>query len=269
MPTTDARGFSLYYEVHGEGESRPLVLIMGMGGTCRGWTVVTTPYLARDRACVIFDNRGAGKSADPGEPFTTHDLAIDTLAVMDDAGIERAHVLGGFLGGLVAQELALESPERVASLILVGTFAYADAKLRAVIDLWRSMSDAGMSEELAVKNRLAWTLGDVTMEQEDIVDAMWRFYLEDDAPMESKVFARQAEACLLHDTRERLGRIDAPTLVVCGEQDILTPPKVNRTLSRGIKGARLVTISGAGHLVAAELAPRFNRLVARFVAEHE
>ncbi len=269
MPSFDSRGFSLHYEVLGEGDRTPLLLIMGMGGTCRGWTVVTTPYHVRERPCVIFDNRGAGRSADPGTPFTTRDMAADTLAVMDELGLERVHVLGGFLGGLVAQELALAVPERVGCLVLVGTYAKADAKLRAVIDLWRTMAEIGMSEELRVRNRLAWTLSDVTMEQEDIVDAMWRFYLEDDVFMEDKVFARQADACLEHDTSDRLGEILSPTLVVCGENDILTPARMHRALRRGIPNSRLVVFPGAGHLVTAELAPRFNRLVGRFLAERE
>ena len=87
--------------------------------------------------------------------------------------------------------------------------------------------------------------------------------------MEDKVFVRQADACLAHDTSERLGQIQAPTLVVCGEQDILTPARTHRTLARGIPRSRLVIFPGAGHLVTAELAPRFNRLVGRFLDDLE
>ena len=98
---------------------------------------------------------------------------------------------------------------------------------------------------------------------------MWRFYLRDDAPMDDKVFVRQAEACMAHDALDRISGIEAPTLVVVGEGDILTPPHLARQLTERIKGARLVPLPNAGHLVAAELAPRFNRLVSRFLAEQE
>jgi len=270
MPSFRSRGFKIHYEVHGDGAKPPLLLVMGMGGTCQGWLTVTVPDLVKaGRPIVIFDNRGAGQSEDPGGPFTTPEMAQDARALLDELQIRRAHVLGGFLGGMIAQELALANPERVASLILVGTYARADAKRRLVLDLWKSMVQLGVPAELRIKNRLCWTLGDATLEQEDLIEAMWRFYLRDDAPMDDKVFARQAEACVAHDALERVGQIAAPTLVVCGEGDILTPPHLSRQLAARIKGSRLVVMPNAGHLVAAELAPRFNRLVIRFLAELE
>jgi len=270
MPSFKTRGFAIHYEVHGDGTGTPLLLVMGMGGTCQGWLTVTVPDLVKaGRRVVIFDNRGAGQSEDPGGPFTTADMAEDARALLDHLGIPRAHVLGGFLGGMIAQELAVTHPSRVASLILVGTYARADAKRRLVLELWKSMVELKVPAELRIKKRLIWTLGDATMAQEDLIDAMWRFYLRDDAPMDDRVFVRQAEACIAHDARERLGEIVAPTLVVCGEGDILTPPHMSRELVARIKGARLVLLPNAGHLVAAELAPRFNRLVSRFLAELE
>jgi 3-oxoadipate enol-lactonase len=270
MPSFGSRGFKIHFEVHGEGAKLPLLLVMGMGGTCQGWLTVTVPDLVKaGRRIVIFDNRGAGQSEDPGGAFTTREMAEDARALLDHLEIPRAHVLGGFLGGMIAQELALANPQRVASLVLVGTYARADAKRRLVLDLWKSMVELGVPAELRIKNRLCWTLGDSTLEQEDLIEAMWRFYLRDDAPMDDKVFVRQAEACIAHDAAERVAAIAAPTLVVCGEGDILTPPHLSRQLADRIKGARLVVMPNAGHLVAAELVPRFNRLVLRFLAELE
>jgi pimeloyl-ACP methyl ester carboxylesterase len=269
MPITKARGFELYWETHGDPGATPLMLVMGMGGTCRGWTVLQTPELSQDRVNLLFDNRGAGRSADPGTPFTTRDMAGDALAVLDAAGVERAHVLGGFLGGLVAQELALLAPERVQSLLLVGSFARADARQRLVLELWKEMAERGMSPEVRIRNRLAWTLHHDTFEQKDLIEAMWRFYLEDDAPQVDRVFARQVDACLGHDTLARLGQIQVPVLVAAGEEDILTPPHLQRELASKLPRAELVFLHGAGHLVVAEIAPRFNRLVRRFVAEHD
>ncbi len=268
MPSFSARGFAIYYERYGEADRTPLVLIMGMGGTCQGWTVTTVPELSKQRPVIIFDNRGAGRSEDPGTPFTSKDMADDTLALLDELELERAHVLGGFLGGMVAQELAIAHPERVGCLILHGTWAKADAKRRAILELWKEMIEHGVPAETRIKNRLAWTIGDASFEQ-DLIERMWRFYLRDDAPMEERVFARQAEASIAHDAEERLHLIQSPTLVVCGEEDILTPPKLHRKLARGIPDARLVQMAGGAHLVAAELAARFNGLVMRFLEEHD
>jgi pimeloyl-ACP methyl ester carboxylesterase len=269
MPTFSERGFGLYYETHGEGDGLPLVLIMGMGGTCQGWMVVTVPELSRDRQCVIFDNRGAGRSEDPGTPFSTRDMAEDTLALMDELRIPRAHVLGGFLGGCAAQELAIAHPDRVQSLILAGSFAKADGRRRMLLEVWRSMVEAGLPREDLIKNRMIWTLHDLTLEQDDLIEALWQFYLKDDAPMEDKVFARQVDALLSHDSTDRLDQIQAPTLLICGEQDMLTPPHLHRQVRNRIPNARLVQMSGAGHLVAAEFAPRFNSMVGRFLLEYD
>ena len=269
MPTFDARGFDLYYETHGGGDGLPVVLIMGAGGSCAGWSVVTVPELGKDRTNVIFDNRGAGRSADPGADFTTRDLADDTLAVLDHLAIPRAHVLGGFLGGMVAQELALAHPERVQTLTLVGTCGRVDPKRRMLLEIWQELAQAPVPLETRIKNRLVWTLHDLTFKQEDLIERMLRFYREDDAPMEDRVFVRQIQAVLDHDTLARVERLDMPTLVVCGEQDILTPLHLHRQLANRIPNSRLVQIPGAGHLVAAEMAPRFNRLVSRFLLEYD
>jgi len=268
MPTFDRRGFEIYYELHGTGDATPLLLIMGMGATCQGWLVLQVPELSRDRPNLIFDNRGAGRSEDPGVDFTTEDMAEDAVALLDQLGIERANVLGAFLGGMAAQELAIRHPERVHTLTLVGTFARADARRRMLLELWRDMAGA-LPYELVIKSRLLWTLHDLTFEQRDILDAMLKFYLERDAPMESKVYARQVEACLAHDTLDRLDRIEAPTLVVCGESDGVAPLPLARQMVNRIPHARLVPIPGAGHLVPVEMARRFNRLVGRFLLEYD
>jgi len=270
MPSFRTRGFGIHYEIHGDGPRMPLLLVMGMGGTCQGWLSVTVPDLIKSgRPCILFDHRGAGQSEDPGGVFTTAEMAEDAHALLEHLGLPRVHVLGGFLGGMIAQELVLAHAERVAALILVGTYARADAKRRAVLELWKQMVELKVPAELRIKQRLIWTLGDATMEQEDLIEAMWRFYLRDDAPMDDRVFVRQAEACIAHDALDRIDRIDAPTLVVCGESDILTPPVLSRQVVSRIKGSRLVLLPNSGHLVAAELAPRFNRLVIRFLAEQE
>jgi pimeloyl-ACP methyl ester carboxylesterase len=269
MPSFATRGFSLYYETHGQGTGVPLLLIMGIGASSQGWLVLQVPELSRGRPNVIFDNRGAGRSTDPGEDFTTAEMADDVISLLDHLRIPRANVLGAFLGGMVAQEVALRHPDRVNSLTLVGTYARADAKRRMLLENWQEMIEHGVSREARLKARLLWTLHDLTFEQADIIDAMWRFYLRQDAVLEEKVVHRQIQACLRHDTVARLEQIQAPTLIVCGEQDLLAPIHLHRQLSNGIPHSRLVPIPGAGHLVAAEMAPRFNRLVERFLLEFD
>jgi 3-oxoadipate enol-lactonase len=269
MPTFDARGFRLYYELHGDGGGVPLVLFGGLGGSSKGWLVLQVPELSRDRPVLVFDPRGTGSSEDPGGAFDARDLAGDAAALLEHLGIERAHVLGQFLGGLAAQELALGWPERVRSLVLAGSFTRLDAKRRMLLEVWRAEAEHGLPAEVRVRSRLVWTLHDDTLEQRELIETMTRFFLGDAAPVDDKVFARQIEACLAFDARDRLASLRTPTLVIAGEEDLLTPPRLSRELANSIPGARLVLMPGVGHLAPAEAAPRFNRLVSRFIAEHD
>ncbi len=267
MPHAQVRGRRVYYESHGPEDAPPLVLVMGMGGSCRGWLALQVPDFSKQRRTVIFDNRGVGESEDPGGPFTTADLAEDTAGLLDALGLERADVLGAFMGGMAAQELALGHPDRVRRLVLVGTYARPDAKRRMLLAKWREMVRSGLRLEVLVRERLLWTLADETLEQSDLIEAMEQFYVRERAPVPEDVFARQCDACSGHDALERLRGLAHPCLIVCGQQDQLTPPKFHRELATAIPDSHLVTIPSAAHLVVAEAAQRFNHAVLQFLAE--
>ncbi len=266
MPLYDVGGYKLYAEVHGDGDP-PLLLIMGLGGSCKGWLPLQVPEFSKTRKTVIFDNRGVGESEDPGGPFSTPELADDAARLLDALEVERADVLGSFLGGMVAQHLALRHPERVRKLVLVGTFARPDRKRRLLLDQWKTMIARGMPLEVHVQERLLWGLQDETLEQTEVVDAMMRFFESDGAPLSDDVFLRQCDACLGHDAHDALRDIHQPTLVMCGRNDMLTPARFHREIADEIEGARLVTLTYGGHLVAAESAPRFNEVVIEFLDE--
>jgi pimeloyl-ACP methyl ester carboxylesterase len=268
MPLFRGRGFDVYYEVHGTGEGSPLLYITGLGGSCQGWKVVTVPELSAQRPNILFDGRGVGQTGDPGELYTTADLADDALAVLDHLGVQRAHVLGTFLAGMVAQELAIRHPERVQSLLLMGTYARPTAKLRMIVGLWKQGFELGMPADLRVRNWLVWTLGDAAMEKPDLVEGIWSFHRED-VLVDNRTFARQAEAALAHDTWARLDRIQAPALIACGDRDILTSVELHRELAHRIPRARLVVFRGVGHTILAEVPQRFHRMANRFMADVE
>jgi pimeloyl-ACP methyl ester carboxylesterase len=118
MPTTKANGIELYYEVHGEGP--PLLLIMGLGANATAW-YRQIPVLSERYRVIAFDNRGAGRSEKPLEPYSIPQMADDAAALMDTLGISTSHVFGMSLGGMIAQEYALRHPERVQALVLGGT----------------------------------------------------------------------------------------------------------------------------------------------------
>jgi len=261
------QGRKVYYELHGEAPGVPLMLVMGMGGSCRGWLALQVPEFSQQHRTLVYDHRGVAGSEDPGGPFGTADLADDAAGLLDALGIERAHVLGAFMGGMVCQELALRHPERVERLVLVGTYARPDARTALLLRHWRDLALSGASIDVMVRERLLWTVQDQTIEQTDLIDQMIRFFTRDGAPLTEDLFARQCDACLAHDTADRLRAIHQPTLVVCGRHDRLTPPHFHRYLADEIPDAHLVSIDYGAHLVMAESAQRFNHSVLQFLAD--
>ncbi|MDE0885055.1 MAG: alpha/beta hydrolase [Myxococcota bacterium] len=272
MSIAKAQGRNLYYECHEEASSsgaRPLLLIMGMAGSCAGWLPLQVPEFSKGRRVIIFDHRGIGQSEDTGEPFTTADLARDALALLDYLEIQEVDVLGAFMGGMTAQELALLAPERIGRLVLVGTYARADKKRQMLLKHWSQLMETGLSPETFIFSRLLWALHEDTLEQGDLIQAMTDFYRKEGAPYTADLFVRQCQACSEHDSLDRVNAISQPTLVVGGAEDILTPAKFLRELAERIPDSRLVSMSYGGHLVMVESAERFNRLVLQFLDEEQ
>jgi aminoacrylate hydrolase len=265
MPKVRVGQRDVFCEVHGDTPGVPLLLVMGMGGSCRGWLPLQIPEFSRDRRVVIFDHPGVGDSDETDGDFSTGDLADNAVQVLDALDIERADILGVFMGGMVAQEVALRHPDRADRLVLTGTYARPDAKRRLLLEHWRTLAQSGAPIETLIRERLLWTLLDETLEQTDLVQSMIDFFTREGAPLTSEIFARQADACLTHDSADRLGNIRQETLVLCGAHDQLTPPAMHRQLADAIPRAHLVMISSGAHLVMVEAAEQFNHIVVQFL----
>lgn len=266
MPLIDVGSRKVYYEAHGDAAGVPLLLVTGMGGSCQGWLPLQVPEFSKQHRVVCFDHRGVGGSSDPGGPLDTAQFADDAVALLDALDIERAHVLGSFMGGMVAQEMALLHPDRVEQLVLTGTYARPDAKRRLLLEHWAELAESGASIEALIRERLLWTLLDETLESSDLIESMIDFYAKAGLPLSADVLARQCGACLRHDTTDRLGDVRHRTLVICGERDRLTPPALNRRVADGIPNAQLVEIPYAAHMVLLEAAEHYNRVVLQFTA---
>jgi pimeloyl-ACP methyl ester carboxylesterase len=234
---------------------------MGLGMNATGWWR-TIPALSEFRV-LSFDNRGVGRSERVPGPYTVPDMADDAVSVLDEAGIEAAHVYGISLGGMIAQELALRHPSRVRALVLGATTPGGDAHVPAGDDVVAFVRlRAQMTAEHAVWASVPINYAPRTRREgaqriaEDIAQRL-RF------PVEAEYYSAQLAAANGHDAR--VEDIRAPTLVVHGEEDVLIPPANGERLAQLIPGAELSMWAGAAHLYFTD-DPEIDRYVARWLA---
>lgn len=263
MPCAQLDGFELYYEIHGQGQ--PLVLIRGVGSTADNW-YEQVPAFAPHYQVVIFDNRAIARSGDPGGEFSMADLAGDTVGLMDALGLERAHVLGLSLGGMIAQEVALSYPRRVDGLVLAATHCGGQNAVPAapeIIEAFGRLLTTGDEEALAGAAKALFA--PATLESRPRV--LERYY-ETNAIYEvpAEVMMRQYGAVQGFDAWQRLASLTAPTLVLSGDQDALIPPVNSENLASQITGAKLVVIPGGGHQVLIEQPEAANQAILEFLA---
>jgi len=235
MPTIEANGIEMFYELAGQGE--PLVLIGGLGVDSTFLRPLVAP-LAERLSVLSFDNRGAGRSSKPDEPYTVELMAADTLALMDAVGLRHAHVLGVSMGASIALALALDQPRRVASLILVS------ASARKTMD----MPVARPSRSTRLLHRLVPAAGG-------------------DRGQPDYAFQRQFVASRTYDCSSRLGEIHAPTLVMHARRDGIVPLGLAEELHAGIRGSRLETFDGDHVFFVGRERRRFLDETLRFLAD--
>src|SRR5207302_19014 len=193
------------------------------------------------------DNRGVGQSDAPPGPYTARQLAGDALAVLDGAGVERAHVVGLSLGGAVAQELALAQPGRVRSLALLSSFAAQAPRSKALLEAWRELYPIAPREAWE-KQAHAWLFTDAYWRKEANVRAALRFAATQ--PLQAaQGFVGQIDAALSHDARARLPSLRVPALVIHGRLVQLAPLAGGEELARLIPGAQLLVLDEVGHAV--------------------
>ena len=255
-------GTRLHYEVSGPRHGDPLLLIQGLGADSRGW-IRQRRALSRRYRCVVFDNRGAGRSDHPPGAYDLEVMANDAVAVLDAAGVERAHVLGASMGGAIAQIVAVRAPERTRSLVLACTACRHHEWRRELLAEWAAVAtERGMGAfaQLAVR----WLIGPRSLRRfwpaVGLIGPMAMTGSPD-------AFAAQVAAILAMDDslRRELSGIVVPTLALVGSQDILTPMGDSEELAECIPGAELAVIRGAAHGFMLEHGAAFNRTVLGFL----
>jgi pimeloyl-ACP methyl ester carboxylesterase len=266
MPTVQANGIEINYEVQGDGE--PMVLI---------------PYLAADQACYAFqvadyakqftcfsvDLRGAGLSSKPEGSYSTELLADDVAAFMQAAGIASAHVFGLSLGAATGMWLAAKHPGRVKSLSLHSAWDRTDPYLRVVVEGWQVMAQGlGSVTEMVIKGIFPWCFTpELYAARPEYVDSLADFVRGRPMPPVD-AFLRQSEAVLGHDARGLLGSIQAPTLLTFGRHDMVTSTRFAGPISEAVGDCELIVFEDCAHAPIYENVADFNGKTLEFLQRH-
>ena len=267
MPFVNAiDGTRIHYEVTGKSGATPVLMIQGLGASKNAWNLQRIAMATRFRI-ISFDNRGAGRSDKPTEPFTLEQMADDALAVLDAAGIETAHVVGASMGGVISQIVAVKYPHRVRSLTLVCTACRNHPWRQELLQSWaKTAEEKGMIE--VGKEAAQWVMSPRSFRR--LVPAFtWMGPLAALRPRHS--FVSQIDAILntREDLVDQLSTITAPTMVIVGNQDILTPRGDSEEIAERIPNAELVVISGAAHGLMMEHSSTFNKILIEFLQRTE
>ena len=267
MPFVHATdGTRIHYEVTGKSGATPVLMIQGLGASKNAWNLQRIAMATRFRI-ISFDNRGAGRSDKPTEPFTLEQMADDALAVLDAAGIETAHVVGASMGGVISQIVAVKYPHRVRSLTLVCTACRNHPWRQELLQSWaKTAEEKGMIE--VGKEAAQWVMSPRSFRR--LVPAFtWMGPLAALRPRHS--FVSQIDAILntREDLVDQLSTITAPTMVIVGNQDILTPRGDSEEIAERIPNAELVIISGAAHGLMMEHSSTFNKILIEFLQRTE
>jgi 3-oxoadipate enol-lactonase len=265
MPTVKVGDINIYYESHGDGEA--LILIMGYGGYSAMWGL-QIPSFSQEYRVISFDNRGTGRSDKPDTPYTIKMMADDARGLLDAIGIDSAHVCGVSMGGMIAQEFAINYPDKLISLMLGCTFcggAKAVPPAPEVQALLEGIGKLPVEEQVREMMPLLWTQEfiDKNPVAVEIYAAITAKY-----PTPPHGFARQGQAIMGHDTYDRLPQIAAPTLVITGDADRIIPAENSKILASRIPNAELVVLKNACHGFFGELVEETNRIILDFLRQH-
>ncbi len=262
MPIAEVNGININYESHGD-PSRPcVVLIGGLGSQITSWAT-QVPLYSKQYRVIVFDNRGAGKSEKPLDPYTTRDMAADTIALLDHLGVEMAFFVGKSMGGMIAQWIGIDYPDRVLKLVMGCSSASRDQVGNEILRVGREIAEkSGMKTVWLMALFLGYTRKYIENNIESIKTAM--SYLEESDEALSG-YKGQSNACEQHDTRTHLHTINAPTLVMLGATDMIASPDRSRELAELIPDSKLLIFEDVGHGFWRERQPEVDRAVLEFI----
>ena len=244
------------------GSGPPLLLLVGLGGRADFWAG-TIDHFADRFDCISFDHRKCGDSLPSDIRTTVAVMAADALALLDRLGIERADIIGHSLGGAIAQHIAVNAPQRVNRLVLSASWAGPHPAFLALFALRKQVLMHCGPAAYMLQGNLLGNPGWWAMQHHDAMQAGIAARLASFAGVEIEI--ERMDAVTGHDLRDKVGRITAPTLVLCARDDAITPLPLSEELARLIPGARLEVMAAGNHFAPVTVPEDYRARLAAFL----
>jgi aminoacrylate hydrolase len=263
MPKIEISDAHIYYELYGTGI--PVLLVPGLGGVGSYWTPNIAAFSQRHQV-VVHDHRGTGQSSPSRIRYSVDQMTGDLLALMDHLQIEKAHLVGHSTGGAIGQTLAVTHPERLMSLVIYASWTKADPFFRRVFEARRTLlmtsGAAAYVRSTPIFLYPDWwinkNIGLLEVREKVVIPSF-------PAP---EIVASRIDAIVDFDRTADLPNIKTPTLVICAQDDILTPPYFIDELARLIPGSERMVLERGGHCASETSIDTFNDVVLGFIERH-
>jgi pimeloyl-ACP methyl ester carboxylesterase len=264
MPHAEINDTSLYYELSGKG--KPIVLINGLSANHTAWDL-SIKNLQKEYQVLTFDNRGAGKTKFNGSPFTLETLASDTIALIENLGLKKPHILGHSMGGAIAQIIGIKYKEKIDRIVLSSTSSKFNSAFLLFAEFFLSLYSSDLSSENKIKSFLPWGFSGNFLEKEKNFQFVMKRSLNNPYPATEIGFKRQLEALKIFDVRKSVSQIQSPVLLLRGEKDIIVLSDEMQFLKDNISDISFYNIKNAGHDHYIEKPEIFTKLVSEFFNE--
>jgi pimeloyl-ACP methyl ester carboxylesterase len=272
---TEINGIKICYEIKGQGE--PLILVHGFGATKEVWIAQFEP-LAEHFKAIKFDNRGAGKSERPDEPYNMEMFADDIAGLMEHLNIEKAHIMGWSLGGMIVQQFALKYPEKINKIVLINTLPKWPGDEKGIEMYKNSQIDRyhkkleDPKEAFFDGAKLGFSRKFRKEMRENPDKKFFGLFsandlIEDTAinPSTPQDIKNQAHALGSFDVLDKLSNIKNETLILTADKDRQTPKIMNEKIHEEIPNSEIIVFEGVGHDSPREKAPEMNEKIINFL----
>lgn len=270
LPYESVKDVKIYYEIHGPSEAPPIVWIAGWGNSYWLW-FRQIPAFKEQYRCIIFDNRGAGRSSKPDYPYTMSMFADDTVGLMDALSIDSAHIVGVSMGGFIAQQIAVSYPQKVQSLVLISTHfggpnaVVADKRTMAM--MFASPTETlSMEQALEMRYSVAYS-PQFLRENRPLLKQIQEWNEQNPQPVFARMHQAAASIGSAFNLEEEVKQISTPTLILQGAKDLMIPPRNAEMLTKNISTSKLVLLEGGPHLSIFEQYDKVNNVILAFLGE--